>query len=151
MHSTGKMRIGVNIPKKVHWYIPSENVHGHIPMESHTCCGLRLSLTSPSMMAGSWVSIKVLHCCSIEAPRRLPRVWHSSLKNCTIWSSVVSLVMKLSRSVMMSTQIEQVKSFLMKKKYGDEERCRCSDTVMMMRRMKEVDLNAVDGVYADHS
>merc|ERR1711970_952040 len=52
-------------------------------------------------MAGSWVSIKVLHCCSIEAPRRLPRVWHSSLKNCTIWSSVVSLVMKLSRSVMM--------------------------------------------------
>merc|ERR1719290_933230 len=60
-------------------------------------------------MAGSWVSIKVLHCCSIEAPRRLPRVWHSSLKNCTIWSSVVSLVMKLSRSVKM----EQVSSFLL--------------------------------------
>merc|ERR1711878_165625 len=36
-------------------------------------------------MAGSWVSIKVLHCCSIEAPRRLPRVWHSSLKNGTAW------------------------------------------------------------------
>merc|ERR1712010_279217 len=51
-------------------------------------------------MAGSWVSIKVLHCCSIEAPRRLPRVRHSSLKNCTIWSSVVSLVMKLSRAEM---------------------------------------------------
>merc|ERR1719209_2844321 len=64
-------------------------------------------------MAGSWVSIKVLHCCSIEAPRRLPRVWHSSLKNCTIWSSVVSLVMKLSRSVMMSMQMEQVSSFLL--------------------------------------
>ena len=30
----------------------------------------------------------------------------------TIWSSVVSLVMKLSRSVMMSKQIEQVRSFL---------------------------------------
>merc|ERR1719150_1669704 len=58
-------------------------------------------------MAGSWVSIKVLHCCSIEAPRRLPRVWHSSLKNCTIWSSVVSLVM------MMSIQMEQVSSFLL--------------------------------------
>merc|ERR1711970_506510 len=57
-------------------------------------------------MAGSWVSIKVLHCCSIEAPRRLPRVWHSSLKNCTIWSSVVS-------SVMMSMQMEQVSSFLL--------------------------------------
>merc|ERR550532_2222387 len=57
-------------------------------------------------MAGSWVSIKVLHCCSIEAPRRLPRVWHSSLKNCTIWSSVVSLVM-------MSMQMEQVSSFLL--------------------------------------
>merc|ERR1719398_194605 len=56
-------------------------------------------------MAGSWVSIKVLHCCSIEAPRRLPRVWHSSLKNCTIWSSVVSLVM--------SMQMEQVSSFLL--------------------------------------
>merc|ERR550525_349728 len=52
-------------------------------------------------MAGSWVSIKVLHCCSIEAPRRLPRVWHSSLKNCTIWASVVSMVM------------EQVSSFLL--------------------------------------
>merc|ERR1712037_687258 len=64
-------------------------------------------------MAGSWVSIKVLHCCSIEAPRRLPRVWHSSLKNCTIWSSVVSLAMKLSRSVMMSMQMEQVSSFLL--------------------------------------
>merc|ERR1712113_1074352 len=64
-------------------------------------------------MAGSWVSIKGLHCCSIEAPRRLPRVWHSSLKNCTIWSSVVSLVMKLSRSVMMSMQMEQVSSFLL--------------------------------------
>merc|ERR1712088_1090293 len=64
-------------------------------------------------MAGSWVSIKVLHCCSIEAPRRPPRVWHSSLKNCTIWSSVVSLVMKLSRSVMMSMQMEQVSSFLL--------------------------------------
>ena len=35
--------------------------------------------------------------------------------NATIWSSVVSLVMKLSRSVMMSTQIEQVKSFLINK------------------------------------
>merc|ERR1719430_1592548 len=56
-------------------------------------------------MAGSWVSIKVLHCCSIEAPRRLPRVWQSSLKNCTIWSSVVS--------VMMSMQMEQVSSFLL--------------------------------------
>merc|ERR1719427_380366 len=56
-------------------------------------------------MAGSWVSI--------EAPRRLPRVWHSSLKNCTIWSSVVSLVMKLSRSVMMSMQMEQVSSLLL--------------------------------------
>merc|ERR1719499_2505183 len=56
-------------------------------------------------MAGSWVSINVLHCCSIEAPRRLPRVWHSSLKNCTIWSSVVS--------VMMSMQMEQVSSFLL--------------------------------------
>merc|ERR1712121_268304 len=56
-------------------------------------------------MAGSWVSIKVLHCCSIEAPRRLPRVWHSSLKNCTIWSSVVSVVM--------SMQMEQVSSFLL--------------------------------------
>merc|ERR1719430_2035300 len=77
------MRIGVNNvdrahPENVHWYIPSENVHGHIPMESQTCCGLRLSLTRPSMMAGSWVSIRVLHCSSIEAPRRLPRVWHSS-------------------------------------------------------------------------
>merc|ERR1719507_191320 len=30
------------------------------------------------MMAGSWVSIKVLHCSSIEAPRRLPRVWRPS-------------------------------------------------------------------------
>merc|ERR1739848_730507 len=49
-------------------------------------------------MAGSWVSIKVWHCC---------------LKNCTIWSSVVSLVMKLSRSVMMSMQMEQVSSFLL--------------------------------------
>merc|ERR1719400_2257283 len=48
-------------------------------------------------MAGSWVSIRVLH---------------SSLKNCTIWSSVVSLVIKLSRSVMMSMQMEQVSSFL---------------------------------------
>merc|ERR1719242_1755451 len=57
-------------------------------------------------MGGSWVSIKELHCCSIEAPRRLPRVWHSSLKNCTIWSSVVSLVMK-------SMQMEQVSSFLL--------------------------------------
>merc|ERR1719275_371448 len=45
-------------------------------------------------MAGSWVSIKVLHCCSI-------------------WSPVVSLVMKLSRSVMMSMQMEQVSSFLL--------------------------------------
>merc|ERR1719430_477124 len=112
------MRIGVNNvdrahPETVHWYIPSESVHGHIPMESQTCCGLRLSLTRPSMMAGSWVSIRVLHCSSIEAPRRLPRVWHSSLKNCTIWSSVVSLVMKLSRSVMMSIQMEQVSSFLL--------------------------------------
>merc|ERR1719290_822890 len=52
-------------------------------------------------MAGSWVSIKVLHCCSIEAPRRLPRVWHNSLKNCTIWYSVVSM------------QMEQVSSFLL--------------------------------------
>merc|ERR1719289_545433 len=67
-------------------------------MESQTCWGLRLSLTSPSMMAGSWVSIKALHCSS---------------KNCTIWSSVVSLVMKLSRSVMMSMQMEQVSSFLL--------------------------------------
>merc|ERR1719507_2224852 len=82
-------------------------------MESQTCWGLRLSLTSPSMMAGSWVSIKALHCSSIEAPRRLPRVWQSSLKNCTTWSSVVSLVMKLSRSVMMSMQMEQVSSFLL--------------------------------------
>merc|ERR1719370_638738 len=65
-------------------------------MESQTCWGLRLSLTSPSMMAGSWVSIKALHCSSMLAPRSPPRVWHSSLKNCTIWSSVVSLVMKLS-------------------------------------------------------
>merc|ERR1712029_186294 len=89
------------------------NFHGHIPMESQTCCGLRLSLTSPSMMVGSWVSIRVLHCSSSEAPRRLPRVWHSSLKNATIWSSVVSLVMKLSRSVMMSMQMEQVSSFLL--------------------------------------
>merc|ERR1711936_112020 len=117
------MRIGGNnfygnvletSPKKnVHGYIPSENVHGHIPMESQTCWGLRLSLTRPSMMAGNWVSIKVLHCSSMEAPRRLPSVWQSSLKKATIWSSVVSLVMKLSRSVMMSMQIEQVSSFLL--------------------------------------
>merc|ERR1719341_2492995 len=63
-------------------------------------------------MAGSWVSIRALHCSSMLAPRSPPRVWHSSLKNCTIWSSVVSLVMKLSRSVMMSMQMEQVSSFL---------------------------------------
>merc|ERR1719239_1093371 len=74
-------------------------------MESQTCWGLRLSLTSPSMMAGSWVSIKALHYSSMLAPRSPPRVWHSSLKNCTIWSSVVSLVMK-------SMQMEQVSSFL---------------------------------------
>merc|ERR1719370_702600 len=43
-------------------------------MESQTCWGLRLSLTSPSMVA---------------------------------------LVMKLSRSVMMSMQMEQVSSFLL--------------------------------------
>merc|ERR1712203_613113 len=90
-----------------------KNVHGHMPMESQTCCGLRLPLTSPSMMTGSWVSIRALHCSSMLAPRRPPRVWHSSLKNCTIWSSVVSLVMKLSRSVMMSMQMEQVSSFLL--------------------------------------
>merc|ERR1712212_735956 len=84
-----------------------KNFHGHMPMESQTCCGLRLSLTNPSMMAGSWVSIKALHCSSMLAPRSPPRVWHSSLKNCTIWSSVVSLVM------MLSMQMEQVSSFLL--------------------------------------
>merc|ERR1712025_1290734 len=84
--------------KNLHGNILSENVHGHIPMESQTCCGLRLSLTRPSMMAGNWVSINV---------------WQSSLKKATIWSSVVSLVMKLSRSVMMSMQMEHVSSFLL--------------------------------------
>merc|ERR1712192_93358 len=46
-----------NVPKKSrkmsHGHI-LKNFHGHMPMESQTCWGLRLSLTRPSMMAGSW-------------------------------------------------------------------------------------------------
>merc|ERR1719275_314752 len=101
-HYSWRMKNVPKTPRKIsHQNRLMKNVHGHMPMESQTCCGLRLSLTSPSMMAGSWGSIKVLHCSSIEAPKRLPRVWQSSLKNCTIWSSVVSL------------EMEQVSSFLL--------------------------------------
>merc|ERR1712083_1278714 len=63
----------------------------------HTSVGFRLSLTRPSMMAGMLASIMA---------------WHSSLAKSTICCSVVSLVMKLSRSVITSMQMEQVSSFL---------------------------------------
>ena len=54
-----------------------------------------------------------LHSASnVSEPMTVPREWQISLKNWTIWSSVVASVMKLSISVMTSTQMVQLSSLL---------------------------------------
>merc|ERR1719339_109085 len=74
---------------------------------------IKIMMIMIMIMMMTWASMRALHWASRLAPNRDPRAWQISFAYATIWSSVVSLVMKLSRSVMMSTQIEQVKSFLL--------------------------------------
>merc|ERR1719167_1332796 len=78
-------------------------IYGQAAMVVQTSWGLRLLLTSPSIMAGSWDSTRAL-----QEPSRLgnncPMAEHSCSTNSTICCSVVSLVMNSSRSVTISTQ-----------------------------------------------
>ena len=61
------------------------------------------------MIWGRLDSNMALHSDSkVGEPITEPRVWQISLKNAMIWSSVVVSVMKLSMSVMTSTQMLQV-------------------------------------------
>ena len=74
-----------------------------------TVIGSRFLLTRSSMIVGRLVSNIALHSASkVGEPITEPRVWQISLKNATIWSSVVVSVMNSSMSVMMSTQMLQV-------------------------------------------
>merc|ERR550534_1550249 len=76
--------------------------------------GSRFWLTRSSMIWGRLFSNMALHSASrVGEPMMLPRLWQISLKNATIWSSVVASVMKLSRSVMTSTQMVQVRSLVL--------------------------------------
>ena len=78
-----------------------------------TVIGSRFLLTRSSMIVGRLVSNIALHSASkVGEPITEPRVWQISLKNATIWSSVVASVMKLSMSVMTSTQMVQLSSLL---------------------------------------
>merc|ERR1712223_1425670 len=91
----------------------SKTAHGHAMMFVHTVRGSRFLLTRSSMICGKLFSNVALHSAwRVSEPITMPMVWQISLKNCTIWSSVVVSVMKLSMSVMTSTQMVQVSSFL---------------------------------------
>merc|ERR1719449_324473 len=70
-------------------------------------------LTRSLMIWGRLFSNMALHSASrVGEPMMLPREWQISLKKAMICSSVVASVMKLSRSVMTSTQMLQVSSLV---------------------------------------
>ena len=78
-----------------------------------TVIGSRFWLTRSSMIWGRLDSNMALHSASrVGEPITEPRVWQISLKNWTIWSSVVVSVMNSSMSVMMSTQMLQVSALV---------------------------------------
>merc|ERR1712083_858108 len=80
----------------------------HAPRLLQSSWGLRLSLTSPSMMAGIWDSIKDLQIASGTIAESKS---HTCSIHSTIWSSVLSLVSHWSRSVITSMQMSHSRSF----------------------------------------
>merc|ERR1719273_1671588 len=66
-----------------------------------------LSLTSPSMMAGSWVSMRFLQA-GPKSGRSKPRISHNWSTKLTISCSVLSLVIQLSMAVTVVTHSVQV-------------------------------------------